>query len=95
MSNYELEYLSVNLKYDLSEFTELYINNMKRGVHDYTEMFRVYLLGEYVMLVLQYDLDNYDMNILNATEMVNVLTHINVILNKNYNYDFEKRQSAF
>lgn len=90
MSNFELEFLAYNLESDVCEFTELYLINMSKGIFTYTEMFKVYLLSQYMDLITRYDLDRFDMNILTDEEMLNILDHTNVILNKNYNYDFKQ-----
>lgn len=90
MTTFELEFLSYNLEYDISEFTELYLINMTKGIHSYTEMFKVYLLSNYMELIVTYDLEQFDMNILEPEEMVNILEHTNIILNKDYDYDFRQ-----
>lgn len=93
MTNFELEFLAYNLESDVSEFAELYLINMSKGLWDYKRMFSMYLLSQYMEIITIYDLDKYDMNVLSDEEMVNILDHVNIILNKDYSYDFKQNES--
>jgi hypothetical protein len=87
MTQTELEFLTANLEYDFAKYTSQYLLNMGNGIYDFRKMFSVYLLSNYVQLIAEYDLV-WEIGPLDSDEMINILKHVNVIINKNYDYDF-------
>ena len=95
MTNQELTLLNYNLAYDLAEHSANKINIMNKGLSNSKLLFVTYLLSVYVEIINQYNVDMIMINPLTSDEMTNILHHTNVILNKNYSYDFKEGGFVF
>lgn len=89
MTQFELDFLVVNLQHDISRYGATLTNNISNGVYIHKYMLRLYFLTSYMEYFINYNLQDMTFNLIEPSGMKSLLKHTDIILNKQYDYDFE------